>query len=57
MREATNGNECYLHHQEMVLDKTPEGGLRPRYLMYDIVQFEVSSMRLSYMIMVCVMLA
>ena len=30
--------------QEMVLDKTKEG-IRPRYLMYDIVQFEVCDLR------------
>ena len=30
--------------QEMVLDKTKEG-IRPRYLIYDIVQFEVCDLR------------
>ena len=29
--------------QEMVLDKTPDG-VRPRFLMYDIMQFEVNHM-------------
>ena len=26
----------------MVLDRSPDGGIRPRYLIYDVMQFEVS---------------
>ena len=30
--------------QEMVMDKTPNG-IRPRFLIYDVMQFEVSYLR------------
>lgn len=28
--------------QEMVFDKSPDGSVRPRYLIYDVMQIEVS---------------
>ena len=29
--------------QEMVMDKSPDGSIRPRYLIYDVMQIEVSA--------------